>query len=175
MSLPVSIIAALAENNVIGADNRLIWRLKSDMKRFRALTMGTPMIMGRKTFESIGRPLPGRETLVLTRDRSFSAQGVIVLHDLDEALARAQEVGFEMKASTISIAGGADIYAQSMKLADELRLTLVHAQPAGDAVFPAIDHMKFVETNRKSFPSGPDDEFAFTFIDYRHRLSPIDR
>lgn len=175
MTIPLVLVAAMAENHVIGHENRLIWRLKSDMRRFRALTMGTPMIMGRKTFDSIGKPLPGRATIVLTRDRSFHVDGVAVAHDLDQALELAQEMGAAMSAHSVTVAGGADVYEQAMPLADALRLTLVHANPDGDAHFPAIDHGIFVEKARKIHPSGPDDEFAFTFVDYLRRPRSIDR
>ena len=169
-ALPLTLVAALADNHVIGDSNRLIWRLKSDMKRFRALTMGTPMIMGRKTFDSIGKPLPGRATIVLTKDRLFAVEGVIVTHHLDEALAKANELGIAMKAAAITVAGGAEIYTQTMPLADALRLTWVHARPHGDALFPPIDHVRYVEKMRKSYPAGPDDEFPFTFVDYQCRV-----
>jgi dihydrofolate reductase len=175
MTLQLSIIAALAENNVIGNNNLLIWRLKSDMKRFRSLTMGTPMIMGRKTYDSIGKPLPGRETIVLTRDPGFTAQGVTLAFTLHEALARAREIAVVMKTDRISIAGGAQVYALTMPIADELRLTIVHAKPEGDALFPAIDHARYVEKARQTHSAGTDDEFAFTFLDYQRRDQPIAR
>jgi dihydrofolate reductase len=176
MAIPVSMVAALADNRVIGRDNHLIWRLKSDMRRFRSLTMGTPMIMGRKTFESIGRPLPGRRTIMLTRGAGGAAQeGVLVARGMEEALSLARQCAAEMGAPRITVAGGADIYAQAMPLADELRLTFVHATPEGDALFPAIDHSVYVETARETHGAGPDDEFAFTFVDYERRVARIGR
>jgi dihydrofolate reductase len=175
MTLPLVIVAALADNRVIGDDNRLIWRLKSDLKRFRALTMGTPMVMGRKTFLSIGTPLPGRETIVLTRDPAFAAEGVHVAHGLDEALAMGEARGAAMGAGHVTIAGGADVYAQALPLADSLRLTLVHARPKGDALFPAFDRSDYVETWRETHPAGPDDEHAFTFLDLVRRGGAIGR
>jgi dihydrofolate reductase len=165
MTLPLVIVAALADNRVIGDDNRLIWRLRSDLRRFRKITLGTPMVMGRKTFLSIGKPLPGRETIVLTRDPEFATDGVHVAHSLDEALALGQDVGARMGAGQVTIAGGADVYAQSLPLADELRLTLVHASPDGDAQFPEFSRSDFTETLRSDHPAGPDDEFPFTFVD----------
>ena len=105
MTRPLAIVVALADNGVIGRDNKLIWRLKTDLRRFRDLTVGKPMIIGRKTHESIGRPLPGRETVVLTRDKGFSAEGVHVVHSWDEALSRAEELAERMAAPEIVIGG----------------------------------------------------------------------
>jgi dihydrofolate reductase len=165
MTLPFVIVAALADNRVIGDDNRLIWRLKSDLKRFREITLGTPMVMGRKTFLSIGKPLPGRETIVLTREPGFASTGVHVAHSLDDALALGQEIGGRMGARQVTIAGGADVYAQALPQADEMRLTLVHAAPSGDAVFPEWGRSDFAERHRSDHPAGLDDEFPFTFVD----------
>ena len=110
MTRPLAIVAAVAENGVIGRDNKLIWRLRSDLRRFRDLTWGKPMIMGRKTFDSIGKPLPGRRTVVVTRDRGFAADGVDAAHGWPEALARAEELADELGATEIAVVGGAEIY-----------------------------------------------------------------
>ena len=166
---PLSIVVALADNGVIGRDNRLIWRLKTDLRRFRELTIGKPMIIGRKTHESIGRPLPGRETVVLTRDAAFSPPGVLVAHDWEEALARAQESAERLNADEIAVIGGAEIYALALPQAERLHLTLVHAAPEGDTFFPAYDAAAFRETARKAHPEAADDEHAFTFIDLERR------
>jgi dihydrofolate reductase len=175
MSYPLSIVAALAENGVIGRDNRLIWRLKSDLRRFRDLTWGKPMIMGRKTYESIGKPLPGRRTVVLTRDRSFGAEGVAVAHGWDEAVARAEALAREMGADEVAVVGGAEIYALALPQARRLRLTLVHAAPEGDAVFPSYDRTLFREVRRQDHAKGPDDEHPFTFLDLERRSSAASR
>ncbi len=169
MTLPLVIIAAVADNGVIGDDNRLIWRLKTDLRRFRSLTLGRPVLMGRKTFLSIGKPLPGRETVVLTRDAGFRPEGVHVAGSLDEALATGQRLATSMAADSVVVAGGADIYAQALPLADRVELTLVHAQPAGDAVFPNWREADFEETDRVEHARGADDEHAFTFATYRRR------
>jgi dihydrofolate reductase len=169
MTRPLAIIAAIADNGVIGRDNRLIWRLKTDLRRFRELTMGKPLIMGRKTFESIGRPLPGRETVVLTRDQAFSPQGVHVVHGWPEAVAEADRLAERMRAPEIAVVGGADIYALAMPDAARLHLTLVHADPEGDAVFPPYDRGAFREVRREPGRRGPEDEHAFTFIDFERR------
>lgn len=168
-ALPVVLVAAIADNGVIGSDNRLIWRLKTDLRRFRQLTTGCPIIMGRKTFLSIGKPLPGRQTIVLTRDPAFAAEGVHVAHAVAEALALAQRLGREMGAHSVIIGGGTEIYAQMLPLADRLELTFVHAAPDGDAVFPAWEEGAFVETARESHPADSDNEHGFTFVSYRRQ------
>ena len=169
LSVPVVAVAALADNGVIGCDNRLIWRLKTDLKRFRQLTMGRPLILGRKTFQSIGKALPGRHTIVLTRDRGFAAEGVAIAHDLEAALVLGQELAARHGAGDVVIGGGADIYAQALPFCDALFLTLVHAEPQGDAVFPPYPRSDFVETGRSRHVAGPDDEHPFTFLDLKRR------
>ncbi len=169
MARPLAIVAAVAENGVIGRDNRLIWRLKTDLRRFRDLTVGKPMIIGRKTHESIGRPLPGRETIVLTRDPGFAAAGVHVAHGWDEAVATAERLADGMGSFEIAIGGGAEIYRLALPQAQFLYLTLVHAEPEGEAVFPPFDRLAFREIRRKAHPKGPDDEHAFTFVDLERR------
>lgn len=166
MTRPLVVIAAVADNGVIGGDNRLLWRLRTDLKRFRALTLGKPVLMGRKTFESIGKPLPGREIIVLTRDPTFRVAGVQTAGSLEEALRLGQETAARLEADAVVVAGGADIYAQTLPLAERLHLTFVHADPDGDARFPAFDRGGFREVWREDHPAGPDDEHSFTFIDY---------
>ncbi len=170
MSIPIIAIAALADNRVIGADNKLIWRLKSDLKRFRTLTMGRPLIMGRKTFQSIGKALPGRYTVVLTRDAGFAAEGVTVAHDLGQALEAGQNLAQTHGSDAVVIGGGADLYAQTLALCERLHLTYVHAEPAGDALFPEFVRAAWQETYSESRPSGPDDEHPFTFLDLKRRI-----
>ena len=169
MSVPVAIIVAVADNGVIGRDNQLIWRLRSDLQRFKSLTLGRPMVMGRKTYQSIGKPLPGRETIVVTRDPAFSAEGVLTAPSLPLALALAQERAKAMCADSVPVVGGGEIYRQAMPVADLIRLTRVHCAPEGDTLFPDPDPAHFVETGRESHPAGPHDEFSFTFIDYSRR------
>ena len=124
-------VLARADNGVIGVDGRLPWRLPADLKRFKALTMGTPMVMGRKTFESFPAPLPGRRHIVLTRDRNWSAVGAEVAHNVEAALARAG-------AGEVTVVGGAEIYALLLDRADRIEVTEVHCAPEGDAVVPAF-------------------------------------
>jgi dihydrofolate reductase len=170
MSVPVVAVAALADNGVIGDDNRLIWRLKTDLKRFRALTMGRPLLMGRKTFQSIGRPLPGRHMVVLTRDPDFAAEGVAIARSLEEGLALGQELACQHGADSVVIGGGEDVYRQAMPLCERLHLTLVHAEPPGDAHFPEFPRAEWAETSRQPHPAGPDDEHPFTFLDLKRRM-----
>jgi dihydrofolate reductase len=155
----VSLVAAIARNGVIGRDNGLAWHLSSDLKRFKALTMGKPMLMGRRTWDSIGRPLPGRRTLVLTRDRGFRAAGAETVHDWAAALAAA--AGPELM-----VVGGAEIYALALPAADRLHLTEVDAEPDGDVRFPDFDRTRFRETFRAGHPAGPRDAHAFAFVDW---------
>jgi dihydrofolate reductase len=169
VTLKISLICAVARNRVIGRDNQLLWRLKSDLRHFRDLTTGKPVIMGRKTHESIGRPLPNRDNIVVTRDRSFAADGIFIVHALDEAFRLADECAKKRGVDEIMVAGGGDIYGQAIGKANALYLTEVDLEPEGDAWFPAIDRHLWQETSRKSHPKGPDDEAAFSFVDYVRR------
>lgn len=166
MSVPVAIIVAVADNGVIGRDNQLIWHLRSDLQRFKKLTLGRPMVMGRKTYQSIGKPLPGRETIVVTRDPSFRPDGVLVAASLTDALTLAQERAQALGAENVPVVGGGEIYRQAMAEASLIHLTRVHCSPDGDTFFPDPDPALFVETGREAHPAGPHDEFSFTFIDY---------
>jgi dihydrofolate reductase len=167
--LPFVIVAAMAENRGIGLENRLIWRLKTDLRRFRGLTLGRPVVMGRKTFQSIGKPLPGRETIVLTRDPGFRPEGAHVAATLAEALATGQRIGRDTGADSVVVAGGADIYRQMMPMADRLELTFVHTVAEADAFFPEWNRPDFEEVSREEHPRGPDDEHAFSFATFRRR------
>lgn len=170
MTVPLIAVAALADNHVIGHENRLIWRLKTDLKRFRALTMGRPLIMGRKTFQSIGKALPGRYTVVVTRDLGFKADGVTIAHMLEAALAAGQELAAKHGSDAVVIGGGADFYAQALPLCERLHLTYVHASPEGDALFPAFVRSEWLETRCEIHAAGPDDEHPFTFLDLKRRI-----
>jgi dihydrofolate reductase len=169
MTLPLIIVVAVAENGVIGRDNRLLWHLRTDLRRFKELTWGKPLIMGRKTYESIGKPLPGRETVVLTRDPAFAAEGVRRAASWEEALAIADDLGTRMEADAIAAVGGAEIYALALPQAEFIHLTQVHAAPEGDAFFPDYDRAAFRETHRKDYPQGANDEHPFTTVDLQRR------
>ena len=160
--MKVSVIAAVARNGAIGAGNALPWRLSSDLKRFKALTMGKPLIMGRKTFASLGRPLPGRFCVVVTRDPAFAAPGVEVAHDLFHAMEFSRAYGGD----EIFIGGGGEIYAQTIASADRLYITEVGLEPQGDATFPPIAPSEWREVRRKTGVRGPRDDAEFAFVDY---------
>ena len=166
---PIVLIAAVADNNVIGDDNRLIWRLKSDLRHFRNLTLGRPVLMGRRTFLSIGKPLPGREIIVLTRDAGFSAEGVSIAHSLDEALELGQRLAAASGADSVVVAGGAEIYRQALPLADRLELTIVQAKPAGDALFPDWEREAFEAGANDHHPADAENEHPYTFVTWRRR------
>jgi dihydrofolate reductase len=166
------IVAAVARNGIIGGGNGLLWRLPSDLRRFKALTMGKPLVMGRRTFHSIGRPLPGRETIVLTRDRAFAADGVHVAHDLEAALALAGGQAEATGAEAIVIAGGGELYAQTIDRAHRLFITEVAAEPEGDARFPPIDPRAWRELSREAGMRGPKDEADFAFVEYVSAADP---
>lgn len=165
MTIPLILVVAAAENGVIGRDNQLLWRLRTDLRRFRELTTGKPMIMGRKTYQSIGKPLPGRETIVLTRDEGFSAPGIHVAHSWDEAVAQGERLAAAMGADAVAVVGGAEIYRIALPQVQKIYLTEVAAAPDGDAFFPPVDRTRFREVARVSHPKSPDNEHPFTFID----------
>jgi dihydrofolate reductase len=165
---PVSLvlIAAVADNGVIGRDNALPFRQSSDLKRFKALTIGKPVLMGRKTFVSIGKPLPGRTNIVVSRDPGFAPDGVVVARDLQAALAAARDDAQRRGAGEIAVIGGTGIFTQLMPLADRLEITHVHAQPAGDTYFPPIDATQWRAVARSDHPAGPQDEASFSYVTY---------
>lgn len=167
--LPLTIVVAVARNGVIGGGNNLLWRLSSDLQRFKAVTMGKPMIMGRKTFESIGKPLPGRETIVVTRARDFTVPGIHVAANIEEAIRIARTRAAAMDASEVIVAGGGEIYALTMDRADRLVVTHVELEPEGDTRFPDIDPQVW---KRISFENGVQtakDEAPFAFAVYERR------
>ena len=158
-------VVAVSDNGVIGRDNALPWRLRTDLQRFKRLTMGKAMIVGRKNWDAIGRPLPGRETIVMTRTPGFSPAGAHVAHDWADALAQARRLSLSAGMDEIIVGGGAEIYRLAMPLIDRIRLTRVHAEVDGDVTLPAYDESAFRETFREHHPAGPADEHSFTFID----------
>jgi dihydrofolate reductase len=165
----LAIVAAVARNGAIGANNGLPWRLSTDMKRFKALTWGKPLVLGRKNFQSIGRPLAGRETIVVTRDPAFAPSGVIIAHELDAALDLASGRARAMGADEIIVAGGGEIYAQTIADASRLFITEVALDVEGDVRFPQIDPGQWREVRREEGERSPRDEADFTFVDYERR------
>jgi len=166
----ILLVAAIAENGVIGRGNALPWRLKSDMQHFRALTMGKPVLIGRKTYLSIGKPLSGRTTIVVSRDRNFTAPGIVVAPSLDAALATARGDALRRNVDAIVVAGGAEIYGQAMPLATQLAITHVHKRIDGDAHFPAIDPNEWHESARSEHAAAAEDEAAFAFVTYERAI-----
>lgn len=145
----LSIIVAAAENGVIGRDNALPWHLPGDLAHFRRITMGKPIVMGRKTFESIGRPLPGRTNIVITRDPGWRREGVHAVGSLEQALALAEDIAAAAGAQELMVIGGAEIYAAALPLASRIYLTEVHAALEGDAFLPELDRAAWCEVSRQ--------------------------
>jgi dihydrofolate reductase len=156
----------VAENGVIGRGGTLPWRLKSDMQHFRRLTVGRPVVMGRKTYESIGKPLKDRTNIVISRDPGFAAAGVIVANSLETAMDMAREDARVRGTDSIAIIGGAGIFSDCLAIADRLEITLVHASPPGDTFFPPIDNEMWRETARMRHPAAPADDADVSFITY---------
>jgi dihydrofolate reductase len=167
--MEVVLIIAVADNGVIGARGSIPWRLKTDQQRFKMLTTGKPVVMGRKTFVSLRRPLPGRTNIVVTRDRSFRAAGAVVTTSFADARAVATGDALRRSATEIAVIGGAEIYGQWMPYADRLEITEVHARPEGDTYFAAIDAADWEEVARLRNPAGPDDSAEFSYVTYRRR------
>jgi dihydrofolate reductase len=164
--IAVVLVAAVADNGVIGRAGGLPWRLKSDMRHFRAVTSGKPVVMGRKTYDSIGRPLQDRTNIVVTRDRSVAIKDVLVTSSLDAAMALARGDALRRNTDAIMVIGGADIYAQLWPAADRLEITQVHLQPSGDATFPPVDPVCWKEVSRADYAAGPEDDASFTILRY---------
>lgn len=162
----ISIIAAMDELGGIGVDGRLPWHLPADLKRFKSLTMGHHLIMGRKTFETIGKPLPGRTSIVMTRDRNFTVPDCTsevcrIVHSLEEAFEDAESNGER----EVFVIGGGEIFEQAIKYAGRLYLTLVHTRAKSDVYFPEIDDSTWIEIHASYHPADPKNPFAFTFRD----------
>lgn len=153
----LALVVAYSTNRVIGRDNALPWRLKADLAHFKRITMGHPIIMGRKTWESLGRPLPGRPNLVISRNAAYKAEGATVHPSLEDAIAACRE------AEKICVIGGEDVFRQALPLADEIIATEVHAVMDGDTFFPLLDN-QWLETERR--PQPPENDLAFDFVTY---------
>lgn len=161
-----ALIVAAARNGVIGRDNGLPWHLPADLKHFRAVTLGKPVIMGRKTFQSIGRPLPGRDNIVISHARSWTADGITIVPTLEAALTAARTAASARGASEAMIIGGAQIYALALPLADRVYLTEIDLSPSGDTHFPAIDPKLWQEVSRESHPAvGEFPAHSFVIFD----------
>ena len=172
--MEIVLIAAVADNGVIGSAGAIPWRQKTDQQRLKAMTMGRPVVMGRKTFLSLRRPLPGRTNIVVTRDANFRGPGAVVTTSLSDARAVATGDALRRSVTEIAVIGGAEIYAQWMDVADRLEITEVHARPEGDTYFAAIDATDWQEVARVRNPAGPDDSVDFSYVTYiRRPVSPM--
>jgi dihydrofolate reductase len=162
----IVLVVAIGENGVIGRNGKLPWRLKSELQHFKRLTLNHPVIMGRKTFQSLKRPLPERTNIVLTRRAGEAQAGVIYASDLDEALALARADAEARGVDAIMVIGGSDVFARTLPVADRLELTRVHASPEGDVWFPKLDPQHWRETHSERHARGPDDEFDYTICTF---------
>jgi dihydrofolate reductase len=154
----ISIVVALAANRVIGDRNRLPWHLPADLQHFKQLTMGKPILMGRKTWESIGRPLPGRTNIVITRDEDYSAEGCVVVHSMEAALQAAGD------SAEVMVIGGAEFYRQALPYAKTLYLTCVEGEFEGDTFFPELDDQEWREAERTDFEPDEKNPHAYSFV-----------
>lgn len=160
----LAIIVAQAENRTIGINNKLPWHLPEDLKYFKQVTMAKPIIMGRKTYESIGRPLPGRTNIVISRDSSYQREGIRVVHSLEAACELAESICVIEGRDEAMVIGGSQIYAEALARCDRLYLTQVHAEVEGDAQFPAFDESEWQELGRETFASDGHNPYNYSFI-----------
>lgn len=167
----IVLVVAVARNGVIGRDGDLPWRLPSDLKRFKQLTLGKPVLMGRKTWDSIGKPLPGRPNIVITRDMTFCAHGAAVVSSLDEGLDAARREAEKLGVDEVCVIGGGQIYAQAFDRADILHVTRVEADVEGDTRFPDIDPAIFEKVAEEPIPQGEKDSHAMHFVTWRRKAA----
>lgn len=161
-----ALIVAMAKNRTIGIDNKLPWYLPNDLKYFKQVTMGKPIIMGRKTYESIGKPLPGRTNIVISRNPDYQAEGIVVVSSLQQALDKAEDISFINGHDEVMVIGGAEIYNQGLASADRLYITHVHADVEGDAFFPQVDWNDWQEQAREDFPAEGPNPYDYSFVVY---------
>jgi dihydrofolate reductase len=160
----VALVVAMAENRAIGRGGDLPWHLRSDMRYFRKITMGKPIVMGRLTFASLGRALDGRVNIVLTRNAAFEAPGAVMAYNLEEALDVARRAAAKAGVDEIMIIGGEDVFREVLPLASRIYLTEVHAAPEADTWFPDLDLSEWREVSRETYEAGPNDDHAFSFV-----------
>lgn len=165
----ISFVVAVSENGVIGRDNGMPWRLSTDLQRFKKLTLGKPVVMGRKTWESLGRPLPNRANIVITRDAGYKAEGALVVPSLDVALKAGEQAANDAGVNEICIIGGAQIYAQAMDKATHLHVTHIEASIDGDAFFGPIDPKIWKVHSEEHVPAGEKDNYATRYVIYEKR------
>ena len=165
----MAMIAAVAENGVIGSAQSIPWRIPSDMAYFKQTTVGKPIVMGRKQYETVGRPLPGRTNIVVTRQSDYQPEGVVVCRDVQDALAKAREIAAQDKLDEIMIIGGGDIYAQFLPLADRLYISHVDLAPDGDVYFPEISGTEWTVIDLPEVQPHPKDEATYRVKVYERR------
>lgn len=168
----IAMIAAVAENGVIGSENDMPWKISADLRFFKRITMGKPVVMGRKTILAIGKSLPGRTNIVVTRDSKFTFENTVIVHSLEDGIRHAKSVAEESGANEVIIGGGGNIYDQAMPLAQILYITRVHATPEGDTHFPEIDPSIWREVETEPLEPYPDDTAKVSVITYERHLSP---
>jgi len=156
----ITIIAAIAKNNALGKDNKLIWHIPADLKRFKKVTLNHHVIMGRKTYESLGKPLPNRTSIIITRNANFKAEGCVIVNSLQAAIKAAKED------KSPYILGGAEIYKQAILIANKLDLTFVHHHFEADAFFPEIDETIWKETSREDFKASDKNKYDYSFVTF---------
>ncbi|MGB7288446.1 MAG: dihydrofolate reductase [Salaquimonas sp.] len=169
MNTIISIIVAIAQNGVIGAKGGLPWRLSSDLKRFKRDTMGKPIIMGRKTYESIGKALPGRPNIVVSRDKNYRAEGADVVASLNDAFVLADAKARCGGVGEVCLIGGGQLYNEGLAFADRLYVTHVMAEPDGDTFFPEIDPFNWNPVSREAFPAGEKDSAETLYVIYERK------
>ncbi|GAB3526692.1 dihydrofolate reductase [Pontibacter brevis] len=155
----LTIVVAAAENNVIGKDNGLAWHLPADLRHFKQITMGLPILMGRKTYESIGKPLPGRTSIIITTQKDYAAEGCVVVHSLEEAIERAKALD-----DTICIIGGAEIYRQALPLTDTIYLTRIHHTFEGDAYLPELKEDDWKTVDQEHHEPDEKNKYSYSFL-----------
>jgi dihydrofolate reductase len=160
----ISIVVAVADNGVIGRDGGLPWRISSDLKTFRRLTMGKPLIMGRRTFQSLKKPLDGRDNIVVTTNPGYRPEGALMTADFDSAIALGRSCAKERGVDEIAIVGGTAVFAAALPIATRIYKTEVHGAPAGDAHFPDVDWSQWREVSREELPQGPNDDHRATLV-----------
>lgn len=171
MTVPVALIAAVAENGVIGANGGIPWEIPSDMAFFKRMTMGKPIVMGRKQFETVGKPLPGRTNIVVTRQKGYQPNGVLVMDGLEAAIDHARTIARADAADEAMVIGGGEIYAQAMPLADRLYISHVELSPGGDTFFPPIDPSVWEVLDEPQVPLTGRDSASFSVRVYTRRTS----
>jgi dihydrofolate reductase len=157
--MQIAAVVAMSENRVIGRQNKLPWHLPADLHHFKTITMGKPILMGRKTYESIGRPLPGRRNIIITRDPAFQAPGCVIVNSIESAVTAAVDCDME-----IFIIGGALLYEQFLPRIQRIYMTVIHAEIEGDAFFPELNEQEWQETERTSYSADEKNNFAYSFV-----------